>query len=102
MTFSPEQVGRMSNDSYGIEHQALENLRRITQDILGPVNTLADLIPRIGELRDLLEKRTLLKFAPEVNLGEGRSMLNSGMAVSPLMEAFCAREVFRSGKWYLH
>jgi hypothetical protein len=96
MTFSPEQVSRMPNDSDGIEHQALENLGRIAQDILDPVNTLADLIPRIGELRVLLESRTLLNLAPEVNLAEGRTMLDSGMAVSPLMAAFCAREVFRS------
>jgi len=96
MTFSAEQVGRMTNDPDVIDHQALENLRRIAQDILDPVNTLADLIPRIGELRVLLESRTLLKFAPEVNLGEGRTMLDSGVAVSPLMAAFCAREVFRS------
>jgi len=96
MTFSAEQVGRMTNDPDVIDHQAFENLRRIAQDILDPVNTLADLIPRIGELRVLLESRTLLKFAPEVNLGEGRTMLDSGVAVSPLMAAFCAREVFRS------
>lgn len=96
MTFSPEQVGRMTNDPDAIDHQALENLRRIAQDILDPINTLADWIPRIGELRTLLEKRTLLKLVPEVNLSEGRTMLDSGMAVSPLMAAFCAREVFRS------
>jgi hypothetical protein len=95
MTFSPEQVGRMPNDPDVIDHQALENLRRIAQDILDPVNTLAHLIPRIGELRGLLESRTLLKLMPEVNLG-GEGMLDSGMAVSPLMAAFCAREVFRS------
>jgi hypothetical protein len=73
MTFSPEQVGRMPNDPDVIDHQALENLRRIAQDILDPVNTLAHLIPRIGELRGLLESRTLLKLMPEVNLGEGRA-----------------------------
>ncbi len=96
MTFSPEQVARPLTDSNMMKNQDLENLKKIAQDILNPINTLVDLIPRIGDLRALLEKYTLLRLVPEVNLGEGRTMLDSGMAVSPLMAALCAREVFRS------
>lgn len=64
-----------------------ENLKKIAQNILDPKKTLADLIPRIGDLRTLLERRTLLKLEPEVNLGEGRTLLDSGVAVSPLVWA---------------
>jgi len=93
---SPEHITPLPNGSGAISNQDNERLMRIAQDILDPENTLADLIPCIGELRVLLEQRTLLKLEPEVNLGEDRTMLDSGMAVSPLMAAFCAREVFRS------
>jgi len=93
---SPEHVIPSLNDSGAINDRDIENLTRIAQDILDPMNTLADLIPHIGELRALLERHTLLKLTPEVNLGESRTMLDSGMAVSPLMAAFCAREVCRS------
>jgi len=96
MTPSPEHVIPSPNDSGAINNQDIESLKRIAQDILDPGKTLVDLIPRIGDLRALLEQRVLLKLTPEVNLGEGRAMLDSGMAVSPLMAAFCAREVLRS------
>lgn len=96
ITLPPEQVDQMPNNLDNTERQELENLKSIAKNILDPVNTLADLIPHIDGLRGLLEKRTLLKLVPEMNLGEGRTMLDSGMAISPLMAAFCAREVFRS------
>lgn len=93
---SPEQVTCPINELDMTKNHDLEDLKKIAQDILDPKKTLTDLIPRIGDLRALLEKHTLLKLMPEVNLGEGRTMLDSGMAVSPLMAALCAREVFRS------
>lgn len=77
-------------------NQDIENLNRIAQDILDPEKTIVDLIPHIGDLRALLERHTLLKLTTEVNLAEDRTLLDSGMAVSPLMAAFCAREVLRS------
>ncbi|PPK76980.1 hypothetical protein B0F87_10285 [Methylobacter tundripaludum] len=86
----PEHVTRSPNN------QDIENLNRIAQDILDPEKTIVDLIPHIGDLRALLERHTLLKLTTEVNLAEDRTMLDSGMAVSPLMAAFCAREVLRS------
>jgi len=87
---SPEHVTPSPNN------QDIENLNRIAQDILDPEKTIVDLIPHIGDLRALLERHTLLKLTTEVNLAEDRTMLDSGMAVSPLMAAFCAREVLRS------
>lgn len=96
MTFLPGQV-TLQPDGLGtsIKHD-LENLKEIAQNILDAEKKPADLIPHIGKLRALLEKHTFLKLTPDENLGEGRSMLDSGMAVSPLMAAFCAREVLRS------
>lgn len=93
---SPEHATPSLNNSETINAQDIANLKRIAQDILDPEKTLTDLIPRIDDLRALLEKRSLLKLEPEINLGEGRTLLDSGLAVSPLMAAFCAREVFRS------
>ncbi|MGZ5049633.1 MAG: hypothetical protein ACXWF8_04070 [Methylobacter sp.] len=96
MSFVPEQDVPAESYAKIISDQDREDLKRISCDILDPENTLAVLIPRIDELRTLLEKHALLKLQPEVNLGEGRTLLDSGLAVSPLMAAFCAREVFRS------
>jgi len=87
---SPKHVTPSPNN------QDIENLNRIAQDILDPEKTIVDLIPHIGDLRALLERHTLLKLTTEVNLAEDRTLLDSGMAVSPLMAAFCAREVLRS------
>lgn len=93
---SPEYVIPSPNDSGAVNNQDIESLNRIAQDILDPGKTIVDLIPQIGDLRALLERHTLLKLTTEINLVEGRTMLDSGMAVSPLMAAFCAREVLRS------
>jgi len=93
---SPEYITPLPNGSRAISNQDNESLKRIAQDILDPEKTIVDLIPHIGDLRALLERHTLLKLMPEANLGEGRTILDSGMAVSPLMAAFCAREVLRS------
>ena len=96
MTSPLEPATFEQNDPGMPKEQDLEKLKDISRDILEPKNTLVDLIPRIVELKDLLEKYTLLKMTPEVSLTEGRTLLDSGMAVSPLVAAICAREVFRS------
>lgn len=77
--------------------QGMENLKRIAQDILDPEKTLADLSPRISDLRVFLEKRTILKLEPEVNLGEGQSCSIAARRFRHWWAALCApREVFRS------
>ncbi|MDP1664600.1 MAG: hypothetical protein Q8L79_05675 [Methylobacter sp.] len=77
--------------------QGIENLKRIAQGILDPEKNLADLSPRISDLRVFLEKRTILKLESEVNLGEGQSCSIAARRFRPWWAALCApREVFRS------
>lgn len=48
-------VKARQNDMEAMNTLDIENLKRISQNILDPENTLMDLIPHIGELRALLE-----------------------------------------------
>ena len=89
-------LAQPNTESSTIDNNDLENLKKIAQDILDPAHSLIDLIGSINDLRTLIEALALLKVTPGANLSEGRTLLDSGMAVSPLTAAFCAREVFRT------
>lgn len=71
----------------------LLRLARAITDAARPRQTL------IGEavaLRELLERRAGLTLASETDLGAGQTALDSGLAISPLKAALCARECFRT------
>lgn len=78
------------------ERASLAKLTEIAHAILDPRNTLSDLIPQIVALTTLLEIRSTFDFATHTDLTAGETVLETGKAVSPLVAAFCAREVFRT------
>lgn len=71
-------------------------LRELTHDILRPDLPKSALIRQITELRQLVERRSLLPRAEELHLGEMQTRLDSGLAISPIKAALCARECFRT------
>lgn len=74
----------------------LEALAAITREILRPECELRDLIPQAQALRDLFERRTQFRIAPDRDIATGQTRLANGLAISPTLAAMCARELFRT------
>lgn len=70
--------------------------KELAAQILDPDRQVADLVEQVDALRTLLEQHMRFDFTPLVNLGEGQTRTASGVAVSPLQAALCARQVLRS------
>lgn len=70
-------------------------LRRLAAAIVDarPKQTL---VREAVALRELLERRAGLVFDSGADLGAGQTALASGLAISPLKAALCARECFRT------
>jgi hypothetical protein len=74
----------------------LEALAAITREILRPERELGDLIPQAQALRDLFERWTHFRIAPDRDIATGQTRLAGGLAISPTLAAMCARELFRT------
>jgi len=74
----------------------LATLRNITAELLHPAMPKSALIRPVTELRKLVERSSLLPVPEEADLGESQTRLDSGLAISPLKAALCARECFRT------
>lgn len=80
----------MTSDS---DQAALECLARALTD---PARARDSLIGEVVALSQLLERRTGLSPRSATELGAGQTVLPSGLAISPLKAALCARECFRT------
>lgn len=74
----------------------LSTLQRVTREILDPARPKSALIREVTELRLLVERRSRLPYPEELNLGETQTRLDSGLAISPIKAALCARECYRT------
>ena len=74
----------------------LATLQKLTEDILNPANPKIALIRQVTELRQLFERRSSLPDVQDLKIGEGETRLDSGLAISPIKAAMCARECFRT------
>lgn len=71
-------------------------LLRIASALVDPARPRETLIGEAVALRELLEQRAGLGFDSAADLGAGQTALDSGLALSPLKAALCARECFRT------
>lgn len=73
-----------------------ERLRKLTLDLLDPAHSKSALIPQATALRQMLERRSALPGPEAIALGNTQTLLESGLAISPIKAALCARECFRT------
>jgi hypothetical protein len=74
----------------------LEQLRVLARAILAAGPDLREAIVPIQDLRLLAERLSRMDMSVRLNIGDGQSWLESGLAVSPVTAALCAREFLRS------
>lgn len=74
----------------------LELLQQLTRELLHPGRTKSALVRQAIALGQLLERRSALPAAQELDLGAMQTRLDSGLAISPIKAALCARECFRT------
>jgi len=74
----------------------LNELKKITLEILNPGKALIDLIPQAAALRDFFERRTHFRIDRERDIAAGETRLDNGLAISPTLAAMCLREPFRT------
>jgi len=74
----------------------LARLRTLARAILGAGPDLCAAVEPVQELRLLAERLSGIDMSAGLNIGEGQSWLPSGLAVSPVNAALCAREFLRS------
>lgn len=71
-------------------------LRELARAILATGPDLREAIGPIQDLRLLAERLSGMDMSVRLNIGDGQSWLDSGLAVSPVTAALCAREFLRS------
>jgi hypothetical protein len=74
----------------------LMQLQQAAAAILSSGPDLWDAFPHVEALRRLAEQVSGVDFSANANSGVGESRLASGLAISPMMAAWCAREPLRS------
>lgn len=74
----------------------LARLQGLARAILAAVRDPCEAIGPLQELRLLAERLSGMDMSVELNIGDGQSLLPSGLAVSPVNAALCAREFLRS------
>lgn len=74
----------------------LARLRELARAILAAGPDLRAAVGPIQELRSLAERLSGMDMSVELNIGDGQTWLPSGLAVSPVTAALCAREFLRS------
>ena len=92
---SEHRCGGLSAPS-AVKPRDLDELQRITRNILDPDKELKDLIPEAIALRDLFERLTQFRIDHEHDIAAGQTRLDSGLAISPTLAAMCIRELFRT------
>jgi len=83
-------------DDRRVADNDLEQLTRITREIIRPTTPLIALIPQAQALRDLFERRAHFRIDHTHDIAAGETRLASGLAISPTLAAMCARELFRT------
>ena len=73
-----------------------ERLRSLSTQILERSTGVNELASQVMQLVSLIEHCTSADLNQGLNIGDNRSVLQSGIALSPSAAALCAREVFRS------
>jgi predicted RNA methylase len=72
------------------------DLKRIAAAILASGPDLHDAFLPTEELRKMAERLSGVDFSGNADSGVGQSNLSNGLAISPMMAAWCARESLRS------
>ena len=71
-------------------------LRQLGSALTDPARDRLDLMAEAAALCDLLERRSTLPSPVGTTLGQGRTLLDSGLALSPAEAALCARQPLRT------
>jgi hypothetical protein len=76
--------------------KVLDKLKQITREILDPGSSIHTWISSINSLNMIVTKHSPLQINPYKDIGEGRTRLPCGLAISPVQAALCAREISRT------
>tara|TARA_R110002096_G_scaffold55552_3_gene142425 strand:+ start:4000 stop:5034 length:1035 start_codon:yes stop_codon:yes gene_type:complete len=74
----------------------IDEFRRLTIEALNHDGPGGILVGLVGELVDILENAADFKIEQQLNIAEGETVSNQGLAISPTQAALCAGEVQRT------
>ncbi|QGZ38783.1 hypothetical protein IP92_05169 [Pseudoduganella flava] len=74
----------------------LDTLRRLSRALTDPAHAMTDLVAEATALRELLEHCSTLSTAGGMPVNADASVLDSGLAISPVQAALCALQPYRT------
>jgi hypothetical protein len=74
----------------------IDTLRRLSHLLTDPAHPMTDLVAEATALRELIEGSSALQLAAGAPVDTGASVLDSGLAISPVQAALCARQPYRT------